>query len=162
MGWGLYKEISYVNRDIELARGAPFYNHHLPVVLQHGPTCGIAALSSIILAKDPNCDHVNTANSLLDAALDMDISIQGELMSVWYMAKLAEWAGLNPQVVDLTPNTDIPKLLADSVLLSNSTPDLTPIQGPAARSPAERVARVCPTWKESDTAAVELERGIGE
>ena len=60
--------------------------------------CGIAALISILLYLDPSlisADHslADLANDLLLAAVNMSLTLQGELMSVCYISQLAQHSG---------------------------------------------------------------------
>jgi len=100
-----------------------YVNHHLHVVLQDGPTCGIAALISIILYLDhttlsPDRTIVDLANELLLSAVNMGITLQGELMSVCYMSQLAEHAGLTHTILPTSlPVEQLTQLLKDNVIL---------------------------------------------
>jgi len=118
MTWKRIVEENHESRNLALVQGYHYFNHHVPVVLQHGPTCGIAALTALTLQKEAaNTDFVSTANELLSVAISTGISSQGELMSVHYMSQLCRYAGLPHQIVRVCADTDLGELLQDSVLL---------------------------------------------
>jgi len=110
-------EENYEARNLALVQGHHYFTHYISVVLQHGPTCGVAALTSLILQRDSHIDFVTTAKELLSVAISLGISSQGELMSVHYMSRLCEYAGLPHETVRVCADTDLGELLQDSVLL---------------------------------------------
>ena len=38
MSWRQFDETEPEKRDLELVQGSHYFNHHIPLVLQHGPT----------------------------------------------------------------------------------------------------------------------------
>lgn len=117
MTWQMYTEKDPESRDLELVQGTHYFTRHIPVVLQHGPTCGIAVLTALLLARDPNTDIVRTASDLLSEAVSEGISIQGELLSPLYMSTLCGYMQIEHEVLRVNKDTDLTDILRDSVLM---------------------------------------------
>lgn len=128
MTWRQSVEPDSDKRDLELVQGSlgiplelvqdnHYFNHHIPLVLQCGPTCGIALLTSLILNKDPTVDVVTTANQLLEGAISLGLSKSGEIMCPQFMSRMCDLAGIQHHVAHVSRDSDVTELLKDSVLM---------------------------------------------